>query len=93
MRPLTIDDFARRRGRPFQVRASEQTLDLVLRQVNELPQSGRDGGSFRLEFHGPMQPTLQQGTYPFLIGNQAFPIFIVPIGHATDATRYEAIFY
>ena len=92
-RELTIDDFARKRGQAFRVEIEGGRLDLVLAHVQELPQSGRQGGSFRLEFHGPPQPVLQQGTYPFLLGSQRSGIFIVPVGSTAEAVRYEAIFF
>ncbi|MDQ4086443.1 MAG: hypothetical protein M3177_00275 [Pseudomonadota bacterium] len=93
MRALTLNDFRGRRGDTFAVRAASGAATLVLAQVQELPPSGRDGGSFRLEFHGPPQPMLQQGTYPFLVGYSWVDIFIVPIGTLPQAMRYEAIFY
>ena len=49
--------------------------------------------TFRLEFHGPLQPMLGQGTYLFLVGGQPHDIFIVPIGPIGDKMRYEALFF
>ena len=93
MRPLTLADFAPKRGKPFQVQAQNGSLQLVLDQVQELPNSVREGGAFRLEFLGPMQPPLGQGTFRFLVGGEPREIFIVPIGVAEGKLRYEAIFY
>ena len=91
--PLTFADFAPRLGKPFKVQAANGVIQLVLDQAQELPQSMRDGGAFRLEFLGPGQPSLAQGTYRFLVGDRPHEIFIVPIGLAGGKLRYEAIFY
>ena len=92
MRDLTIDDFARHRGKPFKVDVEGGATELRLAHVQELPGSGRSAGSFRLEFHGPLDSFLQQGTYPFHLGSERAGIFIVPIGPAGQAMRYEALF-
>ena len=92
-RELTIDDFARKRGQAFPVEYDGGRIDLVLAHAQELPASGRQGGSFRLEFHGPAQPMLLQGTYAFLLGSGRSGIFIVPVGTTATAVRYEAIFF
>ena len=90
---LTIDDFRPRLGHSFQVETANGALDLLLSQVQELPKSGRAGGSFRLEFHGPLQPLLVQAIYIFHVGRNRCPIFIVPLGPLGPKMRYEAIFY
>ena len=92
-RILTLDDFAPHRGKPFSVQALNGAIQLVLAEAQELPGSMRNGGAFRLEFHGPPQPNLGQGTYNFLVGGQPSPIFIVPIGRDAEKWRYEAIFF
>jgi hypothetical protein len=92
-RELTMSDFQPRRGEAFDVKGPEGAIKLVLAQAQELPPSGRQGGAFRLEFHGPLQPALMQGTYPFQVGGGWTNIFIVPIGLLPQAMRYEAIFY
>lgn len=93
MRDLTIDDFAHRIGKAFAVEAGGGSLPLTLAQAQELPLSGRPGGSFRLEFGGPAQPILPQAIYPFRIDGEQHDIFIVPIGPKADGMRYEAIFF
>jgi uncharacterized protein DUF6916 len=92
-RELTFSDFRTRRGDTFDVRGPAGVVKLVLAQVQELPGSGRQGGSFRLEFQGPLTPALGQGTFPFMIGRDWANIFIVPVGILPQAMRYEAIFY
>jgi hypothetical protein len=92
-RTLTLGEFAPRLGKPFSVEAQNGAIQLVLAEAQELPGSMRDGGAFRLEFHGPLQPTLAQGTYRFRVGDQPAEIFIVPLGPAAGKLRYEAIFF
>jgi len=92
-RTLTLDDFAPHQGKPFSVEAQNGAIQLLLAEAQELPGSVRDGGAFRLEFHGPAQPSLAQGTYRFLLSGRPSEIFIVPIGRIGDKLRYEAIFY
>ena len=90
---LTIGDFAPHRGKPAQVQASDGAIQLTLAEAQELPGAIRKGGSFRLEFHGPLRPELRQGTYRFKVGARTCDIFIVPIGRTPRHVRYEAIFY
>lgn len=92
LRVLTIDDFSRRVGEPFEVEVQGGRLPLTLEAAQELPSMGRTGGSFRLEFLGPHQPGLPQAIYPFHITGERLEIFIVPIGQDMRGTRYEAIF-
>jgi hypothetical protein len=91
--PLTFDDFAPHLGKPFTVQAHNGAIQLRLAEAQELPGSLRDGGAFRLEFHGPPQPTLAQGTYRFLVGGRPADIFIVALGQSGGNWRYEAIFF
>ena len=91
--PLTLADFAPNRGRPFAVQAGNGSTQLTLTEAQELPGSQRDGGGFRLELVGALQPSLAQGTYRFLIAGKPYDIFIVPIGPTPQHMRYEAIFY
>jgi len=92
-RPLTLADFAPRRGQKFAVQASNGSIKLLLAEAQELPGSMRDGGAFRLEFLGPPEPSLAQGTYRFLVGGEPNEIFIVPLGRTAENMRYEAIFF
>jgi len=92
-RLLTIGDFSGRVGKAVEAQAGGRRVPLVVQAVQELPSAGREGGSFRLEFIGPPDSILGQGTFPFLIGRERFDIFIVPLSHGPEGVRYEAIFY
>jgi hypothetical protein len=92
MRVLTLADFTPRLGTGFEVAVDGGSTLLKLRSAQELPSMGREGGSFRLEFIGPVQPGLAQGTYPFRFGDDQVAIFIVPLGQEPRGIRYEAIF-
>lgn len=93
MRELTLKDFAGHLGESHTVKAGGASFPLRLEQAQDLPGSGRAGGSFRLEFRGPFEPVLPQAIYEFRRGGEAFEIFIVAIGRDAEGTRYEAIFF
>ena len=93
MRVMTLADFTPSLRRPMKVKAANGTIDLLLVEAQAIPGSQRDGGGFRLEFHGPLQTGLVQGTYFFLVGGQPQEIFIVPLGPTGDKMRYEALFF
>ena len=91
--PLTLADFAPAVGKTVRVETHSGPFELVLAQAQELPRSAREGGSFRLEFQGPLQPVLGQGIYRFVVDGRPSDIFIVPVARTAEAMRYEAIFY
>jgi uncharacterized protein DUF6916 len=92
-REMVLSDFSGRIGKIFNVHVAGQIVPLRLEALQELPGSKRPGGSFRLEFIGPLNPQLGQGVFPFLIGTDQYGIFIVPLGRSPLGARYEAIFY
>jgi len=92
-RQVTLADFENRVGKTFTVRQAGHEVPLVLRACQELPGSKRDGGAFRLEFAGPLNPQLGQGMFSFQIDTDQFGIFIVPIGQSERARRYEAVYF
>lgn len=92
-RQVVAGDFSGRVGKVFEVRAQGQVVPLRLDAFQELPASKRVGGAFRLEFSGPHNPALGQGSFPVFIGEDQFAIFIVPLGRGPDRMRYEAIYY
>lgn len=92
-RQVRLGDFEQRVGKTFTVQAAGQKVPVVLRACQPLPGSKRDGGAFRLEFAGPLNPQLGQGTFAFHIDHDQYGIFIVPLGHGERSMRYEAIYF
>ena len=86
-----LSDFVA--GAVYEVRAADATYPLTLDKGQDLSDSGREGGAFRLEFVGPADPILPQATYRFVGEGTDHDIFIVPIARDAGGTRYEAIFY
>ena len=93
MRDIVVSDFSGRAGKDFEVEAGDRRLTLTLDRFEELPGGTRSGGSFRLEFVGPLEPVLPQSTYSFEESGERFEIFIVPVGQEPAGIRYEAIFF
>lgn len=77
----------------FDFAAGGGAIGLVVKDVQTLPGGLRAGGGFRVEFIGPPAPILPQSIYRATQGRKQFDIFIVPLGHAPDGVRYEAIYY
>jgi hypothetical protein len=88
---LRLSDFPA--GTVYDVLAGDAVLPLTLDKAQALSDSGREGGSFRLEFLGPDEPLLPQAIYRFMNGGAEHEIFIVPIARNAGGVRYEAIFY
>jgi hypothetical protein len=89
---LVLSDFEA--GTVYDVIAGETVYPLALDKALALSDSGREGGSFRLEFVGPGEPVLPQATYRFRSdGAAGHEIFIVPVGRDAKGVRYEAVFY
>ncbi len=95
MTGLTHDQFAAKLGTTYQVALGDGgAVPLTLRAFEPLNDSGRPGGSFRLEFVGPSAPYLPQAIYAFAeAGAEPVEIFIVPIASEADGLVYEAVFY
>jgi hypothetical protein len=93
MREMSWEDFADAAGRSYTIQAGGNAVELTLDRVQELPPSGRTGGSFRLEFLGPLEPLLPQAIYPFSDGDGVFEIFVVPVAREPSGVRYEAVFF
>lgn len=94
--PLSsFHDFVDKVGAAFRVDGDNGAPVLLsLRACTPLSDSGRPGGSFRLEFIGPAQPHLPQSIYRFTLdGADSTDIFIVPVAAERGALVYEAIFY
>lgn len=93
MAALTLDDFRPRLGEALAAEGEAGAAALTLVDASPLIDSGREGGSFRLEFAGPPESILPQAIYAFSLGEARPDIFIVPIGLKDGAMRYEAIFF
>ena len=93
MRILSLDDFSGRLGATYDIVFPDAALPMSLAVAEVLPDSGREGGSFRLEFAGPVDPVLPQGIYPFRSDVETVEIFVTPISRDQNGTRYEAIFF
>jgi hypothetical protein len=93
---FSLDTFAEHVGDTFQVEVTGgETVAMVLARAQPLGSeaSGGDRQPFSLEFAGPPTPVYPQAIYHFshaTIGE--FEMFIVPVGPAGGAMRYEAIF-
>ena len=92
MRTLTIEDFAGRLGKAYDVLVGGGRLPVVLDEAQPLPGGARQGGGFRLVFRGPLHPIIAQGIYPVQRGSATHEIFLVPIAQAPTGIHYEAIF-
>jgi hypothetical protein len=86
-----LSDFVT--GTVYDVAAGDAAYPLALDKSQALSDSGRDGGSFRLEFLGPAEPVLPQAIYRFGKDETAHDIFIVPVAREAGGIRYEAVFY
>ena len=94
MRRLSWEEFAEAAGTVYQVEGEGSPgVEMTLERAVELSSSGREGGSFRLEFRGPFEPILAQGIYQFHGGEEPAEIFVVPVGRKDSGTLYEAVFY
>jgi uncharacterized protein DUF6916 len=92
MRALTLDEFKPLEGGSFELVLGTRTIPFALSAVRALPDSGREGGAFVLEWLGPYEPVLSQDIYAIRHGDEEFEIFIVPLGRDRAGTQYEAIF-
>jgi hypothetical protein len=90
---LAFEHFAAAVGRRFEMETGAGAWPVELVMCSPLADSGREGGSFRLEFRGPADPIVPQGTYLFRGEGEAHEIFVSPIARSEAGTRYEAIFY
>ncbi len=86
----SLADFAP--GEAWSVAAGDACHTLRLNSAEQLVDTGREGGEFRLEFLGPAEPLLEQAIYRFERDGAAHEIFIVPIARDAEGIRYEAIF-
>lgn len=92
MRELKLEEFKAREGEPFALVLGEKTLPFSLAAVRTLPDSGRAGGAFVLDWQGPYEPVLPQDIYTLRHGEEEFEMFIVPVGRDRAGAQYEAVF-
>jgi hypothetical protein len=97
---LTFDLFEGRVGEEFVVGADDATpIPMELAEATESPHAGGTGPDgqprlqFSLVFRGPLEPALPQAIYGLehdALGR--LDLFLVPIGPAEGAMRYQASF-
>jgi hypothetical protein len=92
MRVLKLEEFEAREGEAFELVLGERTIGFTLAGVRVLPDSGREGGAFVLDWHGPYEPVLPQDIYALRHGDEEFEMFIVPVGRDRSGAQYEAVF-
>lgn len=92
MRALRLDEFKDREGRSFELVLGDRTIPVTLAAVRTLPDTGREGAAFVLDWLGPGEPVLPQDIYAFRDGDEEFEMFIVPVGRDRTGTQYEAVF-
>jgi hypothetical protein len=92
MRALTLDEFKPLEGGSFELVLGDRTIPFTLAAIRVLPDSGREGGAFVLDWIGPYEPVLPQDIYAFRHGEEEYEIFIVPTGRDRAGTQYEAVF-
>ncbi len=90
---LSLDDFAAHVGEQWEMDVGGTVLAVELTDASPLKESGREGGSFRLEFRGPVDPAYQQGIATFRRDGAEHEIFVVAIGRDPSGTLYEAVFF
>jgi hypothetical protein len=92
MRELRLDEFKGREGEDFALVHNGETVTFNLAAVRPMPDSGREGGAFVLDWKGPYEPVLPQDIYTFRHGEEEFEMFIVAVGRKGAQTQYEAVF-
>jgi hypothetical protein len=93
MRSYRFDEFSERIGERFDLLLDDKRkLPMTLGKAQSLPDSGREGGAFTLDWLGPYEPVLEQGIYSLQGGEETFDIFIVPVARDRDGVRYHSVF-
>lgn len=92
MRVLRQEEFKPLEGESFDLVLGDRTIPFTLERVRVLPDSGREGGAFVLDWLGPYEPVLPQDIYVLRRGEEPFEMFIVPIGRDRAGAQYEAVF-
>ncbi|KZL12666.1 hypothetical protein PsAD2_03973 [Pseudovibrio axinellae] len=93
LKDITAKSFENLESEEFQLKLEDQNVILKLVEVVPLRSGERKGGAFSMVWQGPLQPSLEQGSYQLTqetLGSME--LFIVPIAHNTDGFKYEAVF-
>jgi hypothetical protein len=93
MAALSLEDFSSGVGERYEMDVAGTTYPAELVKAEPLSDSGREGGSFRLEFRGPADPPFRQGVFTFRRNGEGHEIFVVAIARDEAGTRYEAVFF
>ena len=93
MAELSIDDFTGWLNRECKVKTPEGDVRMTLIAAEPVAGSPRAGGGFRLEFLGPRDPMLGQGTMSVAGPDRSDDIFLVPVEREERGTVYEAVFF
>ena len=91
---LDHETFSKHLNSTFRVKAEDgETVPLKLSRVSELQLSPRQE-RFAIDFAGPLQPPLGQGSYNFEHDEMgSFVLFIVPqLANQEGSALYEAVF-
>jgi len=95
---LTYEQMKDHVGETFRVTAGDQTLDFVLLRALKVMESEAarlKRTPFSLHFQGPPDPFVPQqvlGVRHAEFGEEALPIFFVPISRDANGYVYEAVF-
>jgi hypothetical protein len=87
-----LEDFEGTVGETWEIALGSGPLPFRLAAAQALPRAMRAEGGFRLEWLGPSDPFLPQGTYSFGRDGRSVDMFIVPLAKVGEGYRYEAIF-
>jgi hypothetical protein len=88
-----LQDFAPLVGETFTVEAGDAAVPLTLELAQEIKDSPRPQGGFRLQFVGPGDLLLPQAIYTFVRDGETREIFIVPVERSAAGLHYEAVFF
>ncbi|MES2988248.1 MAG: hypothetical protein V4808_10110 [Pseudomonadota bacterium] len=91
MAGFALSDFSDKVGHVYDVAAEGGLCPLTLTAIETFDFPGQPAG-FRLNFLGPADPMLPQGTYAFSAEDPDLILFIVPRGRDEKGVRYDATF-
>lgn len=92
MRHYRPEDFTALVGESFVVAGTDPALALTLTAVRPIANAPRDGGGFALDWIGPGDPVIPQGTLALRHGGEEHVLFVVAVASGAEGAAYEAIF-